>query len=277
MRADEQSPEPPKRGRGRPAGSRDKRPRKKAKSAAKAKPDRARFERGQPRASEKSEREREPPKKGPQLRPDPLEELARLVGAELPSTARSPRAQRQRRRVFFQTLAHGYSITRAARTAGIAPTSIRRLMKRHEVFRVAVDNAREEGIDGLEDGLIHMAQGVRSAASFLPTISVLKAKRPTAYRENVRIDQTSTVTVQPGAGFRAQLDALGEAVRAAAAHHLARLDIDRNALTLPNSRSIDMTPEVAPPQRADSTVNSRATSRAAARGISRNFDDPTGE
>jgi hypothetical protein len=247
MQPTSEQPDPPKRGRGRPKGSADKAPRKRAKRASQQRPERSRGERDQPRASEKSDGEREPQKKGPQLRPDPLAELARLVGAELPSTARSPRAQRQRRRVFFQTLTHGYSITKAARTAGIAPTSIRRLMKRHEVFRVAVENAREEGVDGLEDGLIQMAQGVRSAASFLPVISALKAKRPNTYRENIKVQSDSHVTIAPGEGFRSSMDAFAESVRAAAAAHIERLAGERAALALPDRKLLDLKPESAVP------------------------------
>ncbi len=173
---------PPKRRRGRPKGSGDKVPRKPKKSASQPKPGRAPMNIFEPPGWNNSRGERASPKK-PELRPDPVAKLMAELGVS--RTEKSAAAMRRKRRVFFKVLSSGFSITKAARSSGLDPLSIRRWRKRHAIFDAAVIASEAEGSDTLEDGLTEMALGIRSGASFLPTISALKARKPQKFRENV--------------------------------------------------------------------------------------------
>jgi hypothetical protein len=119
----------------------------------------------------------------------------------------------QSMQVFLETLAEGWSPTRAAETAKVPRRNFVRLRESNEVFAAAWDAAVEAGTDQLEDeakrrGLTgwdeplvyqgeRTGQTVRKHSDML-LMFMLNGRRPEKFRQNVKID----ANVDVAAGFR---------------------------------------------------------------------------
>lgn len=240
MQPTSDTPDPPKRRRGRPVGSRDQKPRKSTKRASPSRPAPPRNNsRGDVAANNSADKSARIKKAEP-TRACPIEALKRQLGVE--PSGKSPSAMRRKRRLLFGVLQAGFSLTRACKASGIDLGSVRRWRKKHKLFDVAIRAAEDQGVDVLVDGLHEQALGLRSSSGFLATVASLKARRPTVWRENLKIETDAKLTIAPGEGFRAQLDALGAAVREAAAQHMQRLANEREMQALPDRKLIDVTP-----------------------------------
>jgi len=104
-----------------------------------------------------------------------------------------PRAVREaglkRRRVlekqsaFCRELAEGWSITKAAKLAGVATATVRKWRAEDSDFAEAWDEAIEAGTDRIEDKVTEKALAMDDGNAMRGAEMMLKARRPAKYRE----------------------------------------------------------------------------------------------
>lgn len=81
----------------------------------------------------------------------------------------------ERQELFFHFLMDGYNASSAARAVGVHPTTAFKFLYRHPELRELVEEAKEAGVDYMEDS---MRQKAVDPKGFLPNIAWLKAHRP---------------------------------------------------------------------------------------------------
>jgi hypothetical protein len=124
---------------------------------------------------------------------------------ELSRTAQKSR-QRDWKPEFLETLRRGGHVTRAANVAGVTRQAAYKARQQDEQFAAAWADAIEESIETLERVAVRRATvgeerpvfyrgkivgKVRHVSDTL-LIFLLKAKRPTVYRDNVKVDHEQT-------------------------------------------------------------------------------------
>lgn len=121
---------------------------------------------------------------------------------------RKPRAGAGWRRVFLRELAHGKSISQAAREAGIDPSSAHRVRGRDPAFAAAWERARERGVVRLtapaEDAAPTLApdEVVRASKDGRPRIQRAGPGRWSAAKEQLFLETLAT-TANVSAACRA--------------------------------------------------------------------------
>ena len=95
----------------------------------------------------------------------------------------------EKRAKFLASLEEGNSIARAARDAGVGPSTAYEWRTAEPEFAKAWDDAVETGTDGLEDEAIKRAKN----GSDTLLIFMLKGRRPEKFKERFSSDQRVTV------------------------------------------------------------------------------------
>ncbi len=104
--------------------------------------------------------------------------------------ARMTQATRKKR--FLTALAAGHSVMTAAEAAGVARQTVYRWRQEDETFARAWDEAIEAGTDRLEDEALRRA----FAGSDTLLIFLLKARRPTKYRDTHHVQHDGAVRIE---------------------------------------------------------------------------------
>jgi hypothetical protein len=116
----------------------------------------------------------------------------------------------EKREEFFATLAAGKSPTAASAAAGITRQYAYKLRREDPDFLALWDDAVEAGTDLMEDEshrrsvegimrpVFHRGEECGHVREFSDTLMIvnLKARRPDKYRENIKQDVSSSVTVE---------------------------------------------------------------------------------
>lgn len=125
-----------------------------------------------------------------------------------PSARKAEAATRQRDE-FLRLIGQGISTSTAAKGAGSSRTTVYRWRQDDAKFAAAWDDAKETGLDRLEDKALQLAH----AGSEKLIIFLLKAGRPEKYRENIKHDHDHSGSIEVN----------NDEVRAAIQSKLARI------------------------------------------------------
>lgn len=129
---------------------------------------------------------------------------------------------------ILKALRSGATLDKAACAGGIRRRQLYDLRQADETFALAIADARESGIDRLEEVMLGYATGeipIKSASQVTALFGTLKARRPEKWRDNVKVEHGNV----PGQTLKVE----GEGVRLADIFNVARqvgvLDPERDA------------------------------------------------
>ncbi len=183
-----------------------------------------------------------------------------------PPTAVSVRAitTAEKKAAIIEALATGLSVGGACRKAGASRNSYYDWKNADPDFEAAIAEAFEDGCDSLEDA---MHADAMEPGNFLARVSLLKARRPQAWRDNAKPVEINII--QPGVEFKNKFDKFAEMVTGRYVETLdltpsepAKLfdpkDVEAPAAQAPriaapiiDVQASDVEPEPAPPQLHD--------------------------
>lgn len=95
---------------------------------------------------------------------------------------------------ILKALREGKTLDAAAQAGGIRRRKLYDLRQQDETFALAVADARESGIDKLEEIMLGYGTGeipIKSNAQVTALFGTLKARRPEKWRDNVKVDHAN--------------------------------------------------------------------------------------